>query len=126
MEIIRIGLLGIVAVLLAAQFKTQKPEYALYIGIGAAVLIFAYSFRFLSELLKQLGSLQEFAEGSGSYLKTLFKVIGITYVCEFSAGICKDAGYGSVAGQIEVLGKLSVMFLGMPILLAVLEQIRGF
>lgn len=126
MEIIRIGLLGIVAVLLAVQFKTQKPEYALYIGIGAAVLIFAYSFRFLSELLKQLGSLQEFAEGSGSYLKTLFKVIGITYVCEFSAGICKDAGYGSVAGQIEVLGKLSVMFLGMPILLAVLEQIRGF
>lgn len=126
MEIIKIGLLGIVAVLLAVQFKTQKPEYALYIGIGAAVLIFAYSFRFLSELLKQLGSLQEFAEGSGSYLKTLFKVIGITYVCEFSAGICKDAGYGSVAGQIEVLGKLSVMFLGMPILLAVLEQIRGF
>lgn len=126
MEIIRIGLLGIVAVLLAVQFKAQKPEYALYIGIGAAVLIFSYSFRFLSELLKQLDTLKELAAGSGSYLKTLFKVIGITYVCEFSAGICRDAGYGSVAGQIEVLGKLSVMLLGMPILLAVLEQLRGF
>lgn len=126
MEIIKIGLLGIAAVLLAVQFKTQKPEYSLYIGIGAAVLAFSYTFRFLSQLLSQISTLQEFFDGNGSYLKTLFKIVGITYVCEFSAGICKDAGFSSVAGQIEVMGKLSVMFAGLPILLAVLEQIRNF
>ena len=126
MEIIKIGLLGIAAVLLAVQFKTQKPEYSLYIGIGAAVLVFSYTFRFLSQLLSQISTLQRFFDGNGSYLKTLFKIVGITYVCEFSAGICKDAGFSSVAGQIEVMGKLSVMFAGLPILLAVLEQIRNF
>lgn len=126
MEIIKIGILGIAAVLLAVQFKTQKPEYSLYIGIGAAVLVFSYTFRFLSQLLSQISTLQEFFDGNGSYLKTLFKIVGITYVCEFSAGICKDAGFSSVAGQIEVMGKLSVMFAGLPILLAVLEQIRNF
>lgn len=126
MEIIKIGLLGIAAVLLAVQFKTQKPEYSLYIGIGAAVLVFSYTFRFLSQLLSQINTLQGFFDGNGSYLKTLFKIVGITYVCEFSAGICKDAGFSSVAGQIEVMGKLSVMFAGLPILLAVLEQIRNF
>lgn len=126
MEIFKIGLLGIAAVLLAVQFKTQKPEYSLYIGIGAAVLVFSYTFRFLSQLLSQISTLQGFFDGNGSYLKTLFKIVGITYVCEFSAGICKDAGFSSVAGQIEVMGKLSVMFAGLPILLAVLEQIRNF
>lgn len=126
MEIIKIGLLGIAAVLLAVQFKTQKPEYSLYIGIGAAVLVFSYTFRFLSQLLSQISTLQGFFDGNGSYLKTLFKIVGITYVCEFSAGICKDAGFSSVAGQIEVMGKLSVMFAGLPILLAVLKQIRNF
>lgn len=126
MEIIKIGLLGIAAVLLAVQFKTQKPEYSLYIGIGAAVLVFSYTFRFLSQLLSQISTLQGFFDGNGSYLKTLFKIVGITYVCEFGAGICKDAGFSSVAGQIEVMGKLSVMFAGLPILLAVLEQIRNF
>ncbi len=126
MEIIKIGLLGIAAVLLAVQFKTQKPEYSLYIGIGAAVLVFSYTFRFLSQLLSQISTLQGFFDGNGSYLKTLFKIVGITYVCEFSAGICKDAGFSSVAGQIEVMGKLSVMFAGLPILLTVLEQIRNF
>ena len=56
----------------------------------------------------------------------LFKVIGITYICEFSADICRDAGYQAVAGQIEVLGKLTVMFAGLPILFAVIEQIQSF
>ena len=92
----------------------------------AAVLVFSYTFRFLSQLLSQISTLQGFFDGNGSYLKTLFKIVGITYVCEFSAGICKDAGFSSVAGQIEVMGKLSVMFAGLPILLAVLEQIRNF
>ena len=56
----------------------------------------------------------------------MLKVIGITYICEFSSGICKDAGYQSVAGQIEILGKLTVMFSGLPILFAVIEQIQSF
>ena len=50
-------------------------------------------------------------------------MIGITYICEFSSDICRDAGYQTVAGQIEVLGKLTVMFAGLPILFAVIEQI---
>jgi len=64
--------------------------------------------------------------GSKGYLSILIKVIGITYLCEFSAAICKDAGFSTVADQIEVLGKLSVMFAGLPILLALLELIQGY
>ena len=70
--------------------------------------------------------MQEIWSDEGGYLATLMKVIGITYICEFTSGICKDAGYGSVAGQIEILGKLSVIFAGLPILFAVMEQIRNF
>jgi stage III sporulation protein AD len=53
------------------------------------------------------------------------KVVGITYLCEFSAGICKDAGFAAVSDQIEILGKLSVLFAGLPILLTVIRQIYG-
>ena len=73
-----------------------------------------------------MNRLRNYLGGTESYLVILLKVIGITYICEFSAGICRDAGYQSIAGQIEVLGKLSVMFAGLPILFAVIEQINGF
>lgn len=125
-EIVKIGLLGIVGVLLAVQFKNTKPEYSLYIGLGAAIMVFYYVVRCLYSLSTQISALQKYVADGGSYLGTLLKIVGITYICEFSAGICKDAGYTSIAGQIEVLGKLTVMFAGLPILLAVIEQIQNF
>lgn len=125
-ELVRVGFLGIAGVLLAVQFRSYKPEYAVYIGLGLSVLIFAYAIRQVEAVVAQLDRIRGYLGGAESYLSILLKVIGITYICEFSAGICKDAGYQAVAGQIEVLGKLSVMFAGLPVLFAVIEQIQSF
>ncbi len=125
-ELIKIAFLGVAGVLLAIQFKAQKPEYGIYIGLAAGILIFSYTVRQVAAVMAQLGQLKAYLGGAETYLAVLLKVIGITYICEFSADICKDAGYGTVAGQIEVLGKLSVMFAGLPVLFAVISQIQGF
>lgn len=125
-ELVRIGFLGIAGVLLAIQFKGHKPEYGIYIGLAIGLLIFFYAIRQVEAVIGQLDRIRSYLSGAESYLSILLKVIGITYVCEFSAGVCKDAGYQSIAGQIEVLGKLSVMFAGLPILFAVIEQIQSF
>ena len=61
-----------------------------------------------------------------SYLALLFKAVGATYACEFCAGICKDAGYQAVAVQIEIFGKLAVLVLSIPVLLALLTVIKDF
>ena len=53
-------------------------------------------------------------------------MIGITYIGQFTSGICKDAGYGSIGNQIEVFSKLYIMVISMPVLLAVMETIHGF
>ena len=124
-EIIKIGMFGIVGVLLAIQFKAQKPEYSLYIGFGLSILVFGYVVRQIEAVMGQLDFIREYLGDAKSYLSVLLKVIGITYICEFSAGICKDAGFSSISDQIEILGKLSVMFAGLPILFAVVEQIQG-
>lgn len=125
-EVIKVGMLGIVGVLIAIQFKAQKPEYAIYIGFSIGILIFCYALKQFEAVLSQFELIKKYLGTGESYLSILLKVIGITYICEFSAGICKDAGYGSIADQIEVLGKLSVMFAGLPILFAVIEQIQTF
>ena len=126
MEIAKVAFIGIVGVLLAIQFKSQKPEYSLYIGFAVSLIIFAYAVQLLQVVLEQMDNLRMFLEGSSTYLATLLKVIGITYLCEFASGICKDAGYTAISGQIEVFGKLTVLFAGMPILFAVIEYIQDF
>lgn len=125
-EIIRAGLLGIVGVLIAIQLRSQKPEYGTYIGMTIGILIFCYALKEFEAVIAEFDLIKKYLGAGESYLAILLKVIGITYICEFSAGICKDAGYGTVAEQIEVLGKLSVMFAGIPILFAVIEQMQSF
>lgn len=125
-ELIKVVFLGVAGVLLAIQIKGQKPEYGIYLGIATGILIFGYVVRQTAAVMEQFGRLREYLGGAETYLGVLLKVIGITYVCEFGADICKDAGYQTVAGQIEVLGKLSVMFAGLPVLFAVIDQIQGF
>ena len=125
MEVVKVGLFGIVGVLLALQFKSQKPEYGLYIGVALSIVVFSCVVGQIQAVMGQLEAFRSYLGGSQKYLGILLKVIGITYLCEFGAGICKDAGFQSVSDQIEILGKLSVMFAGLPILLAVVEQIQG-
>ncbi|MBQ4259062.1 MAG: stage III sporulation AC/AD family protein [Lachnospiraceae bacterium] len=123
-ELIKIAFLGIVGVLVAIQFKSVKPEYATYVGLAVSLIIFAFILRQVGALLYQFARVKEYLGGAEEYLAILLKVIGITYICEFSAGVCRDAGYQSVAGQIELLGKVSVMFAGIPILFATIEKIQ--
>lgn len=124
-EVIKVGAFGMIGVMLALQFKGQKPEYSMYIDFALSILIFYYVLKRAEAVIIQLDSIRRFLGNAEGYLSILLKVIGITYICEFSAGICKDAGYGAVADQIEILGKLSVMFAGLPILFAVIEHIQS-
>ena len=52
--------------------------------------------------------------------------IEIIYVAQFAAEICKDAGYGAVGSQIELFGKVSILFVSMPVLLALLQTVGDF
>ena len=58
MEIAKVALIGIIGVLLAIQFKSQKTEYSLYIGFAVSLIIFAYAVQMLQVVLQQMESLQ--------------------------------------------------------------------
>ena len=61
-----------------------------------------------------------------AYLKILLKIVGIAYIADFAASICRDAGYSAVAGQIELTGKISVLTVSTPIVLALLNTISEY
>lgn len=103
-EIIKIALLGITGVLFAVQFRQHRPEYAMLIGFALSVLVFSYVLGLAGSLLDEFLGLQQYLGDAQGYLGILMKVVGITYLCEFSAGMCKDAGFAAVSDQIEILG----------------------
>ena len=126
MSIIQICAAAVAGMLLAVQFKAQKPEYGIYISIALSLLIFfsvLEKIETIAEVIRKIGA---YISVDDMYMGTLFKMLGITYVAEFSSSICKDSGYQTIATQIEIFGKLAVMLLSMPILMALLDTIKGF
>ncbi|MGN0279405.1 MAG: SpoIIIAC/SpoIIIAD family protein [Lachnospiraceae bacterium] len=125
MEMVRIGLIGIVGVLLAVGLRSHKAEYGVYIGIAVCLIILSYTTRYFTLILSGIEQMRGYLNDNYKYLAVLLKAVGATYACEFCAGICKDAGYGGIAGQVEMIGKLYILLMGMPVLLALMESIQN-
>ncbi|NCB30439.1 MAG: stage III sporulation protein AD, partial [Clostridia bacterium] len=58
-------------------------------------------------------------------LKLVFKVIGIAYVVQFAAEACRDAGEGAVASKVELAGRVLIVAVALPALMAVLSLLTG-
>ena len=112
--------------MLAVQLKGGKAEYGIYVGMAVSVILFSFIIDRLGVFVSTVGELASYIDMDAGYLATMLKMVGITYIAEFSSGICRDAGYQTIAGQIEIFGKLTILALGMPVLLALLETIREF
>lgn len=126
MSVLTIGILGIAGALLAVELKGLKGEYGIYLVAAVGLVIFFYGITKLKTVIETIRQVQSYIRLNRMYLEVLLKMIGITYIAEFSSGICKDAGYGSLGSQIEIFGKLSVLAVSMPILLALLVRCSSF
>ena len=126
MGIIQIGAIGVIGAILAIQFKSGKSEYGIYISIALSLLIFFSIVGKLQTIVQVITSIGEKIQIKSTYITALLKMLGVTYVAEFSSAICKDAGYQTIAQQIEIFSKLTILALSMPILLALLETIQDF
>ena len=126
MSMVQIGIIGVVGALLAVQFKSGKSEYGIYISVVLSLFIFFCIITRLNIIVDLMRTIGSYINMDTAYIGTLIKMLGITYVAEFSSGICKDAGYQTIAVQIEIFGKLAVLVLSMPVLMALLETIKEF
>ncbi|MDD6203234.1 MAG: SpoIIIAC/SpoIIIAD family protein [Lachnospiraceae bacterium] len=124
--IVRIILIAIIGVILGILVKAQKPEYSVYITIGVSMLIFFSAVTMISSVKQQLSFLGVIMEGNEKYYGMMFKMMGITYLCEFCSGICKDSGYQAIGTQVEIFGKITILLSGLPILLTLIETIQNF
>ena len=126
MTVVTVGIIGIMTVLMAVQLKSLKGEYGLYLVLAAACVIFFYGTLRLRGILEGMQKIQNMIRINPVYLNTLLKMAGITYIAEFTSGICKDAGYQAVGNQVEMVGKLAILAVSAPVVLSLMETLKVF
>lgn len=115
----------IMGVLLAIKLKGMGSPLWIYLSIALCVSVLAYTLNRLSFVMDFFnGVIDEIGLESG-YFEILIKIVGISYLCEFTSNICRESGFLAVAGQIEIGGKLTMLVMSMPILLAIVETVTS-
>ena len=123
MNIVQLSILAVVGVLLALVIKKERPEYGIMLSIVVCICIFYSILGRMTVLIDAVERMRALANMDAAYLQIVLKMIGITYVAEFSVNLCKDAGYTTIASQIEMFSKISILLLALPIIEALLNLI---
>ena len=80
----------------------------------------------LQKITGSIETLGDYLSVSPVYIRILLRITGIAYICDFASCICKDAGYQAIASQIELLGKLTIVVMSLPVLQTLMSAITEF
>ncbi|GAY75188.1 stage III sporulation protein AD [Sporolactobacillus inulinus] len=125
MDILQIVGLGLSVTFLTLILKQRNPVFALVVSLIAGVFILLMMIDQIRLVMEMLKNMAQTAHLNNVYVATILKIIGIAYISEFGAQIAKDAGQGSMAGKIELAGKLIILVMAIPILTAIVETVMN-
>ncbi|HEY8909735.1 MAG TPA: stage III sporulation protein AD [Desulfosporosinus sp.] len=123
MEIWQIVGLALIVTVISVVLKQIRPEIALQLSILAGATIFILIISKVKVIVDLLQTLADQANISSYYLLIVLKIVGVAYLAEFGAQICKDAGEGALATKIEIAAKVAVIVLSIPIIVAITESL---
>lgn len=89
-------------------------------------MIFFYALSQLRVISDFLSDVMDRLPIDEAYLLPLFKMLGITYIADFAASLCREAGFAAVANQMEMFAKLAIIALSIPELYYLMEVLDGF
>ena len=122
----KIVMIAVIGVFFIVLLKEQKSSLAFLMTLAMCMLLIFNILDYGAILMEGLDVFEAYFDSSGYYIKLILKMIGITYICEFGTQVCKDVGQGAIASQVEMFGKIMVLVTGLPIILAIIEQIVKF
>lgn len=123
MDVLKLASFAIGGVMLAMLLKQKKPEYSLMISFAVCLFLFLCILAKLQTVFGYFKLLEETVQLDSAYVGTLIKMLGITYIAQFASDVCKDAGFLAIASQIELFARISILFLSLPVLMALTELI---
>lgn len=125
MNILKICLIAIIALIVILTIKAQMANISIMITIVSGVIIFMMIIPTLEEVLNSILDIVSILDIGIEHIGVILKIIGISYICEFSSQICIDAGENAIASKIELAGKILIMFISIPIITRLLGMITN-
>lgn len=122
---LKAAITGIVAILFAMQFKNSKSEYATYISFAAGLILIFMVLAGFAKIKNGISELNKYININPDYIAIMIKIAGISYIADITSAMCEDAGFRTIGSQIQMVGRISILTVSIPVLLTLFETITG-
>ena len=116
---------GAAAGIAALLIRRSNPELSLVIALAASALVLVLTMQRMGAVVELAERASELSTLSPAILAPVLKCVGIGVVARLGGELCRDAGQGSVAASLELLGAVCALYTAIPLFSAVLELIGG-
>ncbi len=125
MNIISIASISILGVLLIVFLREIHSGFTLPVSVILCGTILLSIYPMISELFAYSNDLLA-SSVSIDNLKILYKAIGVAFIIQYTADLCRDCGVGTVASKIEIAGKIYIISLCIPLVKNLVLTINNF
>ena len=123
MGLLSLAGIALLAALLILFLRELRPAFVPPVRLGAAVILLGAALALYAPVLSRIEAL--FSQtGTGEYMDTVLRALGIALICELTALFCRDLGENTLAEGVQLFGKLEILVLSLPLLDKVLEMAK--
>lgn len=118
----------LISVVLILTLGKQERDIAVLLTIGVCCMVGLCATQMLKQVTDFIYSLQVLTHADDSIFKTLFKIMGVSFLGEIISSICTDAGCSSLGKSLQLLGSVVIISLSIPLIksfLSLLQNILG-
>ena len=123
MEILKIAAVALTGLMLATLLKSVNKEISIYIILATVIIIFLAVIERLEEVFAFIQTIYDKVPYGKTFFPVILKVLAVSYITDFTAQLCRDAGESAVAYKVEMAGKVIIFCLAIPVLSAILKPV---
>ncbi len=121
MDIIKVTGIAFAAMVAAVVLKQHKKEMALAVTITAGAIILFWILKSLTPVINIMKNIMNGVSSGRGFLEILTKSLGICFLTQVSADVCRDSGETAIASKVEMAGKTALLVLSAPLLAGILD-----
>lgn len=122
---LKLSAVAIIALCAVLILRKYREELAMQVGLAAGIVILSMAVNTAGEISSMASGLLERYGLDPLGMKSVTKMIGIAYIAQFSADTCRDCGESSLAGKVELAGRLMMVTAAIPLITSTVEAIGG-
>ena len=116
MEIFKIAAIGITCAIVIIYLKNVNGELASIATVCSGVVLLSLTIGYVADFLLIFTALGNYAELGKISIKIVIKIVGISYLVEFTSDLIDDFGLKSLSDKVVFAGKILILTTAFPII----------